>query len=224
MVTSVRHGTAGKWQLAATLAMTLLLGWHSSATAITYLQYLDMAAGARLATLFFLANPVEESLDIKSSYNAYLLEQKPKTNKVGQAAFQGAFPDALVGAGASGFLTFFFVDPATGAQTAGLPVGSVRYEINTDPLMPNSFSLLGTSFNAASSFALSFTLNTFEPVIQAVPFDPTGSPIFISGEGDQNVALGAVVILVPGPSTLILLGVGAISVLAGAWRASGPWK
>ena len=92
------------------------------------------------------------------------------------------------------------------ADTTGPTIGSVLYEINTDPDSPNTFTTLGISSDPSSNFALSVTLSGIEPVIRATPLDPSGAPIVISGVNGLNVAVGTLSTLPPSePSTDIFV-------------------
>jgi len=94
------------------------------------------------------------------------------------------------------------------------PIGSVMYEVNTDP-STGVYSLIGTSSNAAGNFAISYTFGTNEPDFLGIPFDATGAPIFVADgvDGVGNVATAhAFNIPLPEPSSwaLMMLGVGAV--------------
>jgi PEP-CTERM motif len=116
-------------------------------------------------------------------------------------------------------LSYLFVDTANGLPVAGPAVASVMYEANYNPYNPTDWVTLGTSTDAATNFSLSFTVQPYEPEIQAIPYDSSGNPIVISGVDGDNVALGLVTLLnpVPEPSTLVLGIVGSLGGLGFVW-------
>jgi hypothetical protein len=81
----------------------------------------------------------------------------------------------------------------------------------TQQLIEANLVPLGTSSNAAGDFAVNFTLQGFEPLILAFPFDSAGQEI--TGEGTAGFASN---VLIPEPvtSALVLAGLSGIGVLA----------
>jgi hypothetical protein len=177
-----------------------------------------------MATLAGLTTPSEEKEVIANCYALYRKHQR-QLSFIGQPSLADSFPAADLAIGETSLLSFQFIDPATEQPAVGPAIGAVFYEINTDPSHPDIFLPLGTSFDPASNFAFPFTLNDFEPDIQAVPFDTAGHPIVIAGVDGINVAVGSVTdIPVPEPPTASLLGSAVLSLLTWAtWRqrASG---
>lgn len=141
---------------------------------------------------------------------------------VGQVAIAGFYPVVEytpADLGTTEILTYFFIDPATGTTTTpAFEVSAVRYEALLDPfalypsvptesLIRDNLTLLGTSTDAANDFALNFTLEGFEPIILAFPFDAIGNEI--TGEGTAGFASH----VVPEPATLSMLALGGIGLL-----------
>lgn len=124
---------------------------------------------------------------------------------------KGAFDMARSGAVAASSMTnstttTTLPPPVFQADTTGPTIGSVLYEINTDPDSPDTFTTLGISSDPSSNFALSVTLSGIEPVIRATPLDPSGAPIVISGVDGLNVAVGTLSTLPASePSTAIFV-------------------
>lgn len=117
--------------------------------------------------------------------------------------------------GSINLLTFQFLDPNTLLPTSGPSIASVFYAFSDTPDLPGSFTALGTSTNASSNFALSFTAFTTEEAIVATPLDASGNPIFIPDvNGVGNLALGVVADLVaPEPPALSLALLGGLLAL-----------
>jgi hypothetical protein len=158
----------------------------------SYLEYLTCKARERLDTLAGLATPSQERAVIATCYALYR-NQHRQSAFLGQPALGGMFPIADLSLGDSALLTFQFIDPVNELPIDGPAIGSVLYEINTDPNTPDVFSPIGMSFDAGTHFALPFTMTEFEPDIQAVPFDQLGKPIVLVGQDGFNVAVGSVV-------------------------------
>jgi hypothetical protein len=144
---------------------------------------------------------------------------------IGQVGIDGFFP--VVGyappdLGQAETLTFFFIDPATDQRTSpAFAVSAVSYYALLDPsnlvgqqlteaVIRQNLTLIGTTGDATNDFAVGFVLTGFEPLILGFPLDALGNEI----EGEGTAAYAAHV-LVPEPSTFLLLGVGA---LAYGWR------
>ncbi len=131
------------------------------------------------------------------------------------------------GLGETGTLTFSFIDPTTRLPVTGPAVGSVAFEQSQTPDIPSSFTPIGTSTNAASDFALSYTagstLGTVEQEILAIPLSPAGVPIFIPGVDGFNNAEGGLTILaaIPEPSGLLVLLLGLPAAWLTARRRTG---
>jgi hypothetical protein len=152
--------------------------------------------------------PVDEAIACAGAINAYLVQQAAALlPAVGQLLFAGN-PVSLFPAGATGLLDFRFIDPATGLPAMGPPIGSVDYQVNVNPAVPGDFVDIGSSSDAATDFAVPFTVQGgTEPVFLATPFSPSGDAIFIAGTGGSNdaraVAFNATV---PEPSYVVLAG------------------
>jgi hypothetical protein len=135
------------------------------------------------------------------------------------------YPDVLALQNQTVLIDFGFVNPATGLSTAGPVVGSVEYLVNVDPSSPTDLVSIGTSYDASSDFSISyFASSSAEPAIEAVPYDANGDPIVITGVDGYNVAPGFVTVLydVPEPSTMVLVGIGAIGLATRQWRRRTP--
>jgi hypothetical protein len=92
----------------------------------------------------------------------------------------------------------------------------VLYQAKGSPTAPGFFPI-GISTDASSHFGLPYLPTGIEPIIQAIPFDPLGNPLVISGLGGQNVAVGYAINLgieVPEPATIILGMLGLAGVVA----------
>lgn len=206
----MNHATSFKF-LIIVLVVILSGSWTYEAHAISTTTRDGIVNGTRLGTRFGLVNPLTELTIIGGAYAAWFAEQKLITPIVGQAELNGIFPVSDLSPGTAGLLTFHFIDPATQLIAAGPSVASVRYEFNIDPSMPDTFAILGSSSDAASGFSVPITIGNTEPFFRAIPLNATGSPIFIGGVDNLNVAIGTEVNVnpIPEPSTLALLGIGA---------------
>jgi hypothetical protein len=144
---------------------------------------------------------VNEAFDIGALRMQILLgAAEQKIPDIGEALCNGFSPVARLPIGDTCSLSFQFIDTLTGLPTAGGPtVGSVFYEVQTDPDHPDVFTPIGTSTDAASQFAMSFINVDFEPLVLAIPFDPAGGKIFIDDGHGSNLAAGDVVLIPPGP-------------------------
>jgi len=128
----------------------------------------------------------------------------------------------------SGILTFHFINGSTmSPMAAGVDpaIGSVVYEECTDYTSnPLTWTILGTSTDASSDFALPFVCGNAEYMIDAIPYDTSGNPIVFtdpqntSNDGSNDAIGGIDFIPVPEPSTLVPFGIGAIGFLGYAWR------
>jgi hypothetical protein len=108
---------------------------------------------------------------------------------IGQTEVDGVPTISRADQGQTVSLTFNFSDIVTGIPpTSGPAIGSVLYEVNLDPLVPTVFDPIGISFDASGGFAEPFTIGSYEPLIVAIPFDPSGAPIFVSGFPGENIA------------------------------------
>lgn len=61
------------------------------------------------------------------------------------------------------------------------------------------FTPIGTGTNPGTDFSTGFTTEPLEPLVEAIPFDPSGNPIVIPVSGGGNAAIGVVVALAPIP-------------------------
>jgi len=166
--------------------------------------------------------PGDEAIACAGAISAYLVQQAAVLlPAVGQLLFAGS-PVSLLPAGATEFLDFRFIDPATGLPTTGPPIGSVEYEVNVNPAAPTDFVDIGTSSAAATDFAVPFTVQSgTEPVFLAIPFSPAGDAIFIAGTGGSNDARAiAFNATAPEPSYVVALGA-ALALVAFRLRRPG---
>jgi hypothetical protein len=153
----------------------------------------------------------------------YYKEHPPRTFAfgVGQALFDSQFPVASFVPGTMGELTFEFINTDTLQQQMGGPtIGSVLYELNLDPDGAPVYVPIGASADAASNFALPFTLPGGATWVHAIPYDTSGNPIvFTDIDGVGNVAVGDFINVQPAPepSSLLLVGWGVLG-LAGILR------
>lgn len=180
----------------------------------------DAIIFAAIASSGLLPTPPVVTAELAAAtgaWAAFYAEQAAFTTTVGQVAFNGVDPATPVASfGETGTLTFSFIDPATLASVAGPTVASVVYE---QAQVAGGFTVIGTSTNALSDFALPYMTSsspaTVEEEIEAVPFDQSNNPIVISGVDGDNVAVGGVTLLapVPEPATLALFGVGLLGCL-----------
>lgn len=94
-------------------------------------------------------------------------------------------------------------------------LSSVRYYIYNENI--NTEVLYQESFDVANNFRTSFSsLNGFEPVIHAVPFDNLGNRITVlDGDGYNRADAFALVLSIPEPETyaMLLAGLGLMSVV-----------
>ncbi len=145
--------------------------------------------------------------EINGEYNS-----EEKLRRIGQVMLAGITPDPSLDEGATGLLTFQFVQAGTGLPDPGPAIGSVLYQALLDPDMPAVFTTIGESADAASDFAVSFTVEGFEPTILATPYDTSGNPIFLDGLDDLNVAQALLVDVpveaVPEPSSISVAAAG----------------
>lgn len=180
------------------------------------------------------ANPPHYVRELKESEEVLIMaadkefEREQKTGSIrviGRPLIAGLYQVSSFDTGTQTSVSFQFFDPTTsqpvldvcGGSTTTAPVvpchppvSSVAYSINTDPRI-DFFSTLGASSDAASNFALPFTVTGFEPMIRATPLDSAGRPIFIAGFDGTNVASGTVVNVsfdVPEPPAWPLIAVG----------------
>lgn len=209
----VIRGTAWEpaiWERAmrAVQVFVLIIGLLSSsqmlfAIPISLVEVIIIAE--RTATLFGIHDKQEEDEAIESAWRLYRAEH-PGT-VLGQVAIGSDYPVSNLPALSTTLLTFFFMDSQTGLPDIGPAVTFVVYEANLNPLTPNVYTPLGISSDAAAQFALPYTVAGFEPLIRAHPFDAIGQPVFIGGEGGENVAVGFGVVIngVPEPSTILFV-------------------
>jgi hypothetical protein len=113
----------------------------------------------------------------------------------------------------------------------GPAIGSVEYfaqNPNGDPSLFSSYSLIGTSTDVADQFAFSFTTPLGQFDLLAIPYDPSGNMINIpdpvydasapAWATDVAMGLASVGSVPETSSTLALLSLGALSLLACDWR------
>ncbi len=131
-------------------------------------------------------------------------------NGVGLVAEAGNYPVTLytpADLGSTKSVTYSFMDLATGNPTPpAFALSSVRYEALLDPSVlvggtyteseiRQKLTFLGTSSDAASNYALNFTLQGFEPIILGFPLDALGNEI--TGEGTAGFTSNVAVVPVP---------------------------
>jgi hypothetical protein len=171
---------------------------------------LDCMFQARLNTFFGIWNRSQEDAYIQQCWGGI-----PVPTPFGDAMLNGNSLVADLPLGTPSTLTFQFLDPATGTADRSIAIGSVVYLVNEDPTAPR-FLPVGLSSDAASNFAVSYTINGAEPMIEAIPFDGNGSPIVIPDANRGNAARGLVADIngqaAPEASTSILLGLGLMGV------------
>ncbi len=200
------------------LAVGVILAVAKPANADAYSTYLVDLWADKLNTFFGAYTPDSEKEHIANDYEKYTSEQasisipfigQPAIYAVAGTPQSPQFPAVFALQGQLLSVDFGFIDPATGLATTGPLVASVEYEVNVDPLSPTDYVPIGTSFDAASDFSISYLFSTdFEPTIQAIPFDASGNPIIMPGVDGENVARGVVTAVVtPEPSAVWLLAV-----------------
>lgn len=189
------------------------IGGPTQARADSLWDYLLAVAGIRLGTLEGTYTFKQEETLLNLAWMLYRQQQMRKpAPRMGQVAIEGEYPSTLGVPGDVVLLTYHFVDTTTGLPASGPTVDHVLYEANLDPLNPNAYVPIGSSFDGGSHFSFPFTISGFEPAIRGTPFDSAGSPVFLSGVDDENIAVGVAVALVPEPASYLLLSVGLILV------------
>jgi PEP-CTERM motif len=113
-------------------------------------------------------------------------------------------------------LTFEWMNPMTGLPTTGPAISTVDYYLWTgtgNSLDPSSstWSLVGTSSNAASDFEFTYSFASSENIFYGVPLS-SGFQIVITGAGGYNDAQDTVpdIVATPEPASLFLLGSGVL--------------
>ena len=199
----------------------------ASANAIDYLDYLWEKAQIRGYTLAGAWSASFEDEQIDAAYKRYQASQaSANVPIIGQPAIYAingtpqspGFPDVLGGSGNLLSVDFGFVDPNTGLAAAGPAVGSVEYLVSTDPNNPLSYTPLGISTDASTSFSITYLDGGgFEADIEAIPFDRNGNQIFIAGLDGYDAAIGSVTALdaaAPEPSTFWYFLAGATLIIS----------
>jgi hypothetical protein len=155
----------------------------------------------------------DENIDEAESWHKAELRRWDRIRPPHPCCFSGdLLVDGTPGAshdeqGATITLSFTFDNAMTGIPTGGGPaIGSVLYEVNRDPDMPSVFDPIGVSTDAGKGFGQTFTIDSYEPMFEAIPFDPSGAPIFISGIDGENEAV-AFNVNIPGAASRPLSGV-----------------
>src|SRR5579862_3345173 len=136
---------------------------------------------------------------------------------IGAAYCDNTTPHCDSGVGDVLLLTYGYVGATSGSAISGPPVSFVTFDVNVNPLTPDVFAFVGTSFDVAHDFSFPFTISAEDSLIRATPFDSRGQPIVITGVDDENVAPSYVVNIVnvvPEPPSLILVGIGVAGLYA----------
>jgi PEP-CTERM motif len=140
---------------------------------------------------------------------------------IGAAYCDNTTPHCDFSIGDTVLLTYGYVGATSGIPMSGPPVSFVTFDLNVNPLTPDVYVLIGTSFDVADGFPLPFTISAEDSLIRATPFGSAGQPIVITGVDDENVAPSYVVNIVnvvPEPPSLILVGLGVVGLCARDWR------
>jgi hypothetical protein len=156
-------------------------------------------------------SPQGEVAAIYDIWLEYYTEHPPSTwRRLGQVQIDNTFPVTTFDPGETATLSFLWIDGSTLLPTDGPEIGSVIYQVSTDPYDIDAFSFLGTSSDASTNFSISYTFGPNEPTIRGLPFDLAGAPImFLDFDGIGNVAEGyAFNIPVPEPGSLAMLATG----------------
>jgi hypothetical protein len=216
------RGQTSRVFLLQPLVIILLLGWNFQAKGLTWEVNQAERNAARSSTKGGFIDTGTETSRIQASDVDFLAEGDDLRVIVGRAMLNGQSPVAHLSEGATGELTFQFIDPGTGSPVAGPEVGFVLYRVNLDPDLPDLFTQVGFATDSAENFSLPFVVTGFEPLILATPFDRSGNPVFIPGAGGSNVAVGSVVdIPIPEPSMLLLFSLSLLVPVSFVWRGQG---
>jgi hypothetical protein len=175
----------------------------------------------RAALLNLLSQEVaSEQKGIAAKEELFELQQEALENGIdlGELRVDNYHPVGRTLDGTPALLTFGFVKAVTGQPAIDAPaIGSVQYFAQEDPSNPGVFTPIGSSSDAGNQFAISWIVSGFEPLIEAVPYSPSGAPVVINGVAGDNIAVGHVFDIpatVPEPSSLSLLlaGLGLIAI------------
>jgi MYXO-CTERM domain-containing protein len=186
--------------------------------AITFLMWYAQDAAIRYASFKAVLTPAQEATAYAANDALYLSEARLyPLGAIGQIFINGSSdPFETDNPAANLQLTFNYLNPATLQVGSGPQVASVMYEASLDPANPNVLTPIGSSSDSLSDFAIMWQSQGYEPLIEAIPLDSAGSPIVISGVGEDNSAVGLDGVLYSTPDsspTSLLLGLGMVGLL-----------
>jgi hypothetical protein len=227
-----KRGVCFHFAFVGILTGVLLAGSTVAKADIVHLADAEAAAALiRDNTSKGLLTGPQEVAKIEAIWKEYYKDHPPLQGffAVGQPFIDGTYPVTTLAPGTTATLTFGFVDTVTGQLTTGGPtIGSVEYLVNTDPSNPNLFTLIGTSTDATSDFALGYMLGMNEPDVRGIPFDPSGNPIVLADIGGSgNVAMGDsynILSSVPEPSSIVMVSISLVCGLLAYSRYRAPCR